>query len=57
MVKKIEVDSCEHCPFRENVHDWEGHTWYNVCRHPSTDRMMIGHIDIIHPDCKLKENE
>ena len=56
MVKKIEVDSCEHCPLRENKHDWNGHTWLNVCRHAHTDGMKIGYIDIIHPDCPLKEN-
>ena len=57
MVKKIEVDSCEHCPLRDNFHDWDGHTWSNACRHPQTDGMKIGHIDIIHPDCPLKEND
>ena len=55
MVKKIIVDSCEHCPLRK-YEQFLGDGWKHVCQHASAEGLIIRDISIIDPECLLNDD-
>jgi len=54
MVKKIVVDSCEHCPLKEQA--LEPNRVYYLCMHPETEYRDIGYMHSIPSWCPLEDN-